>query len=60
MASASSRPTRPCALIEIGHTDEGAATWRDKRSGLLVCDRHRAQYDQRPDLGPYSWEALDA
>lgn len=43
-----------CA-VKVGHPAETPPTWRDELSGLLVCDRHRAQYDERDDLGPYEW-----
>ena len=36
------------------------ARWRDAlHPSTVVCDRHRAQYDERPDLGPYDWQEID-
>lgn len=32
--------------------------WRDKNTGLIVCTRHKAQFSQRIDLGPYDWEQI--
>jgi hypothetical protein len=36
------------------------ATWRDaNRPSFTVCDRHRAQYEERADeFGPYAWEPV--
>jgi hypothetical protein len=57
-------PVDKC-VVEVGHvpsrerragSDEG--TWRDALTGMVVCDRHRSQYDERPDLGPYKWEPI--
>lgn len=31
--------------------------WKDNNSGLVVCTRHKAQYEERADeFGPYDWE----
>lgn len=42
-------------VVEVGHGADERATWRDLESGTTVCDRHRSQYDERSDLGPYEW-----
>lgn len=45
-------------IVELGHPSPGddIATWR---SGVMtVCDRHRAQYDERPDLGTLVWTPI--
>ena len=46
-------------VIEVGHPTDRTATWRDKNTDMTVCDRHRHQYDERPDLGPFSWVPID-
>lgn len=43
-------------VVEVGlHT---LPHWRDKITGLVVCDRHRSQYTERIDLGPFDWEEI--
>lgn len=50
---------RPTCVIEVGHPAGTPATWQDKSLlKFYVCDRHKAQYDERPDLGPFQWEAI--
>lgn len=46
----------PGCEVEVG-THIGP-NWRDKISGLVVCSRHKLQYDERDDLGDYDWEIL--
>lgn len=46
----------PSCAVEVG-THIGPQ-WRDKISGMIVCSRHKLQYDERPDLGPYEWEMI--
>lgn len=46
-------PIHVCA-VEVG-THPGPY-WRDRTDGMIVCSRHKAQYDERPDLGPFDWE----
>lgn len=46
-------------IIEVGHRDGARAVWRDLNAPhVVVCDRHRRQYDERPDLGPFAWAAI--
>jgi hypothetical protein len=46
-------------VVEVGHPPSTRAAWRCELTGLVVCDRHRSQYDERDDLGPYSWVPVD-
>ncbi len=33
--------------------------WREVNKGMLVCSRHRVQYDERSDdLGPFTWRVV--
>ncbi len=35
--------------------------FEDKALGLIVCSRHKAQFEERyGTLGPYNWEPYDA
>jgi hypothetical protein len=48
-------------VIEVGHRDARTrrAVWRDANAPhVIVCDRHRRQYEERPDLGPFAWEPI--
>lgn len=48
----------PC-IVTVGHPSGTPAKWRDKNSMLTVCTRHKDQYDERQDLGPYDWERIE-
>lgn len=43
--------------VEVGlHSD---LLWLDKNSALVVCTRHRKQYEERADeFGPFDWEPI--
>ena len=44
-------------VVEVGV--HPGPCWTDKNSGLVVCTRHRAQYEERADeFGPFDWERL--
>jgi len=46
-------------VVEVGHPAGTPADWVDlNQPTFKVCDRHRRQYDERPDLGPYVWVRL--
>lgn len=52
---------RPVCVIEVGHRRpvDRLAVWVDAlHPSLTVCDRHRYQYDERDDLGPFDWREL--
>lgn len=51
-------PTTTACIVDVGHPADEPAFWRDANSNLVVCDRHRDQYDERPDLGPYDWREI--
>lgn len=42
--------------VEVG-THPGPY-WKDKNSSLIVCNRHRTQYDMS-EFGPKDWEPFD-
>jgi len=45
--------------VRIKHVGDDTATWRDRLNPqTVVCDRHRWQYEERPDLGPFEWEEI--
>lgn len=44
-------------VIEVGV--HPAPYWRDGTDGIIVCDRHRRQYDERDDLGPFDWRPYE-
>lgn len=46
---------RPVCAVTLGHASDTPADFREITSGLTVCARHRRQYDERPDLGPFVW-----
>ena len=46
-----------CA-VELGHAEPVRAEWRCHKTNLCVCTRHRRQYEERPDLGPFDWRQL--
>lgn len=49
----------PLCDVEVGTHDE--PYYADKNSSLIVCARHKGQYDERKEeFGPYDWELLEA
>lgn len=47
-------------IIDVGHRAGAPAVWRSAaQPGMVVCDRHRRQYDERDDLGPYAWQRIE-
>lgn len=54
-------PAVAVCVVEVGHPLGTPATWvNELLPSLVVCDRHRSQYDERPDLGPYRWTPYSA
>lgn len=48
----------PQCVFNDGKNNSGY--YRDKNSGLVVCTRHKLQYDEREDdLGPFDWEWIN-
>ena len=42
-------------VVEVG-THPGPF-WKDRNSGMVVCTRHRAQYEERAaEFGPFDWQ----
>lgn len=47
---------RPSCVVEVGHPPGTPAEWVDAlHPSLTVCERHRCQFNERDDLGPYDW-----
>lgn len=45
----------PKCVVQVGI--HPGPYWRDTNSGLVVCSRHRTQYEERADeFGPFDWE----
>lgn len=41
-------------VVEVGR--HPGPNWLDRNSGIVVCSRHRAQYEERADeFGPFDW-----
>lgn len=42
-------------VVEVGM--HPGPCWTDKNTGLVVCSRHKAQYEERAEeFGPFDWE----
>lgn len=47
-----------CAVQVGTHTEP---YWKDNNSDLIVCSRHRDQYNERADeLGPFDWASAES
>lgn len=46
----------PRCVVEVGI--HPGPFWRDRNTGMEVCTRHKNQFDERDDLGPYDWERV--
>lgn len=50
------RQMHPMCVIEVGYEPNTPAVWVDAHQPkLTVCDRHKLQFDERDDLGPFAW-----
>lgn len=42
-------------VVEVGR--HPGPFWKDRNSGIVVCSRHRSQYEERAnEFGPFDWE----
>ena len=44
--------------FEMVRSDEDRVRYLNN-AGMICCDRHRWQYDDRTDLGPFAWARIE-